>query len=248
MSRIFSSDDVLRYRLANASVGYQIFMLVLCVYSLGILAFQAAKPTDPATVIILEYADFAVCTVFLMDFLVSLFRAENRLKYLVTWGWLDLLSSIPTMDLARWGRAARILRVFRVLRGLRATKLLANLLVKDRAKNTALAAALLAVVTLTFGSIAILHFESGSDANITTADNALWWAFATIATVGYGDLYPTTSEGRFVAALLMATGVGLAGTFAGVLASWFVGEDDNTAAEIAALREEIRRLREAVHR
>lgn len=231
----------------STSTGYQLFMLVLCLYSLGILAFQAAGPAEPTTRVILDYADFAVCLVFLGDFLISLVRAENRWRYFVTWGWLDLLSSIPAVDVTRWGRAARILRIFRVLRGLRATHLLAELVLKRRAQNAMLAVALLALILVTFCSIAVLHFESGPDANIKSADDAVWWAFATITTVGYGDRYPITSEGRMVAVLLMVSGVGLFGTFSGFLASWFVDEGDDAAkAELAAMRAEVARLTDAV--
>jgi voltage-gated potassium channel len=50
----------------------------------------------------------------------------------------------------------------------------------------------------------------------------IWWAMATITTVGYGDRYPVTTEGRFIGALLMLVGVGLFGTLAGFIASWFL--------------------------
>ena len=226
------------------SSGYQVFMLALCLYSLGLLAYQASRPSDPATQIILEYADFIVCMIFVGDFLISVIRAEDRWRYLRTWGWVDLLSSIPTVNIARWGRAARILRIFRVLRGLRATKLVAGLIKEKRAENAMLAATLVAFMLVTFCSIAILHFEAGPDANIQSADDAIWWAFATITTVGYGDRYPTTDEGRLVAVILMTAGVGLFGTFSGFLASWFVGEDDDaTNRELGELKSEIRALR-----
>lgn len=226
------------------SPGYQLFMMTLCVFSLSVLAFQASRPTNPATVVILEYADFVACLIFMVDFLKSLFEAENKWHYLRTWGWLDLLSSIPTVDMARWGRAARVFRIVRVLRGLRATKLVAGLVKKKRAENVMLAAGLVAFMVVTFSSVAILHFESGPDANIQTADDAVWWATATITTVGYGDRYPTTDEGRLVAVILMCAGVGLFGTFSGFLASWFVGEEeDETHRELKLLREEISSLR-----
>lgn len=231
------------------SPGYQLFMMALCVFSLAVLAFQASRPTNPATVVILEYADFVACLIFMTDFLKSLFEAENKWHYFRTWGWLDLLSSIPTVDIARWGRAARVFRIVRVLRGLRATKIVAGLVQKKRAENVMLAAALVAFMVVTFCSVAILHFESGPDANIQSADDAVWWAFATITTVGYGDRYPTTDEGRLVAVILMSVGVGLFGTFSGFLASWFVGEDEETVqSEIAALRQEIAKLRQDLSR
>lgn len=224
------------------SHGYQLFMLVLCVYSLGILAFQATGPA-PSTMAILDYADLAVCVLFLGDFLFSLYRAENRWRYFVTWGWIDLLSSIPAVDMARWGRAARILRIFRVLRGLRASHMMMTLLMKNRGQHTVMAALLAVIILITFCSMAVLHFEASPQANIQSAEDAVWWAITTITTVGYGDRYPTTTEGRMVAVLLMSAGVGLFGTFSGFLASWFSGEDeDETTKEIAALRVEIARL------
>jgi voltage-gated potassium channel len=72
----------------------------------------------------------------------------------------------------------------------------------------------------------------------------VWWAFATITTVGYGDRYPVSVEGRVIAALLMTAGVGLFGAFSAALAAWFLApEDEATDREIAALREEIAGLR-----
>lgn len=232
---------------ATGSPGYQIFMLALCLYSLGILAFQVSGPREPATTVILDYADFLVCLIFFGDFVISLLRAENRLRYLRTWGWLDLLSSIPAIDLARLGRVARILRIFRVLRGLRAAHLIVDVIRNRRAENAILAVTLVAIVLITFCSIAILRFESGVDANIRTAEDALWWAFTTITTVGYGDRYPITAEGRIVAVLLMSAGVGLFGTFSGFLASWFIGEEeDSTGIELIAVKEELARMRAAL--
>ena len=219
-------------------------MLALCVYSLAILVYQTSQPIDPSTVTILESADFFVCVIFLIDFGISLRRAPNKWRYLRTWGWLDLLSSIPTLNAARWGRAARVLRIFRVLRGLRAAKFMANVVQEKRAENALLAVSLVALMLVTFCSIAVLQFEAQPGANIQSANDALWWAVTTITTVGYGDRYPITVEGRLIAVILMSAGVGLFGTFSGLLASWFVGESGSSMnAEVAALRGEIAQLR-----
>ena len=67
-----------------------------------------------------------------------------------------------------------------------------------------------------------MSFEDVPEANIKGVEDAIWWAFVTITTVGYGDRFPVTSEGRLIGALLMTAGVGLFGTFSGFVASWFL--------------------------
>ena len=230
-----------------SSPAYHLLMLVLCLFALGVLAIQTAVTLDPQIRLVLEYADYAVCMIFFADFVVSMWRAPSRLRYFATWGWLDLLSSIPTVSVARWGRIGRVLRVFRVLRGLRATKLISTVILRKRAQNTFLAAALLALLLVVFCSVAILEFETAPESNIKTAADAVWWAFATITTVGYGDRFPVTPEGRFIAVVLMCAGVGLFGTLSGVFASWFLeNEVADETTEIGALREEIAALRRSV--
>jgi len=105
---------------------YECFMLGLCLYALMVLAGQAFLKLVQATRQILEWADHGVCLVFFIDFVATLVRTDRRWHYLATWGWIDLVSSIPTIDPLRLGRAARILRIFRVLPWVRATKLLAS--------------------------------------------------------------------------------------------------------------------------
>jgi voltage-gated potassium channel len=234
----------------DRSAGYQLFMLVLCIYAIGILAVQNVVHFEPETQAIFDYADFFVCFLFFIDFFKSLFHAPNRWKYLASWGWLDLLSSIPSLDFARWGRLARVLRVFRVLRALRATRLLTTLVLRRRAENTFLTVSLVAILLLIFCSIAVLHFENSPESNIKTAEDAIWWSLTTITTVGYGDRYPVTTEGRMIAGILMCAGVGLFGTFAGFLAAWFTGDEEKksdepeNSKELPILLEEIKKLRE----
>jgi voltage-gated potassium channel len=226
---------------------YHLFMLVLCVLALVGIVVQNAFRHDPEIELVLDYADFIICVAFSIDFFITLWRAPRRWRYLVTWGWLDILSSIPTLHIARWGRLARIARISRVLRGLRATRLIGEAVLTKRRESTIAAAALLALMLIIFSTTAILHFEVHPDSNIHTAEDAIWWSMATITTVGYGDRYPVTTEGRVLAALLMVAGVGLFGTFSAALAAWFlIPEGQATNTEIAALREEITALRRAM--
>jgi voltage-gated potassium channel len=184
--------------------GYDALMLGFSLLAIGMLVVGVAVELGPSSRSILAYADTAVCLVFLTDFVVSLMRAENRWRYMLSWGWLDLISAIPVFDSVRWGRAARVVRVLRVIRGVKA----------------------------------ILAFEEGGSGSIKTADDAVWWAICTVTTVGYGDYYPVTWEGRVVAFFLMITGAATFGALAGLLASWFMGTED------AADKDELREVRE----
>lgn len=222
-------------------------MLVLCVYAIAELVLRSFFALRPETLKVLTFADYAVCAFFLMDFVISLVYAENRLKYLYTWGWVDLLSSAPAVPLVRWARMLRMARLIRAMRTLKATHKLVRVILDRRAESTFLAVCLLSMLVLTMGSVTILRVEDVPGGNIKTPADACWWALATMTTVGYGDRYPITDAGRLVGAALMIMGVGLVGTFAGFVANWFHGaEQSRQQKEIVELRDEIRALRAAM--
>lgn len=228
---------------------YLVFMLALSIYAVGALAFVTFFKVPPATRKVIEYADTAVCVLFFIDFLITLGRSPNRSRYLLTWGWLDLLSSIPAVDPLRLGRAVRILHILRVLRGIRATKVLSEFILYRRAQSAFLAALLISLLLVVLSASAVLLFETSSEANIRTPEEAVWWAIVTVTTVGYGDKYPLSTEGRLIATLLMTAGVGLFGTFSGFIAAWFLESPARHSAElesIRALEQQIRELREEV--
>jgi voltage-gated potassium channel len=66
--------------------------------------------------------------------------------------------------------------------------------------------------------------EKDPNSNIRSAEDAIWWSYVTMTTVGYGDKFPVITEGRIIAAVLMTAGVGLFGTFTANVSSWFVVE------------------------
>jgi len=227
--------------------GYNVVILLFCVVAIGMMVICETVPCDPSTRSILAYADLTVCVVFLVDFVVSFARAENKWRYMITWGWLDLLSSIPVVDAVRWGRAARILRVLRVIRGIKATRIMLSLALKYRARNAVMAGSFIAILVVFTSSFAILEFEDPGESKIRTAEDAIWWAMCTITTVGYGDLYPVSWQGRAVACVLMITGVSIFGAIAGVLASWFTDvKEDSAETQLRRLTEEVAALRRAI--
>jgi voltage-gated potassium channel len=59
-------------------------------------------------------------------------------------------------------------------------------------------------------------------ATIESVGDGFWWAITTLTTVGYGDIYPTTTEGRFIAVGLMLSGICVLGFISATVAAWFV--------------------------
>lgn len=184
-------------------------------------------------------ANLAIWVAFAVDFGVRLALAERRGRFVVQ-HWLDVLVL-----------ALPMLRPLRVLRAVIALNLLARRgHTFARGGVVASVAAAIAVIGL-IASLAILDAERGTpEANIRNYGDAVWWAIATTTTVGYGDRYPTTTEGRYVAIGLMVLGIALLGVVTAALASWFVERmavteqaEQRTEAQLAALTAEVRALR-----
>jgi len=211
----------------------EIITLILSIYVLIALLIQSLVPLPPDAVALLDWIDLLVCIVFLTDFFVRFSQAQWKLAFL-KWGWIDFVSGIPAVSVFRVGRVVRIVRVLRVLRAFRSAKNLLLYLLRYRKITSLAAVTTISLVVVVFAAIAVLQFETLPDSNIKTAGDAFWWAFVTVTTVGYGDKFPLSTEGRIVACILMAVGVGLFGTFTGFIASLFVEPEltqDETAHE-----------------
>jgi voltage-gated potassium channel len=198
-----------------------LLILVLSIYVLAALFIDTVFQLDQETSRLLDMIDFGICLIFLADFSIQLYKAESKLDYM-KWGWVDLLASIPMVDAFRVGRLFRLIRILRIFKAFKSLKEFIDTFYADKIKGTVSSAGLVAILMVIFSSISILQVETDSDSNIKSAGDALWWSYVTITTVGYGDLYPVTLEGRLIAVVLMTTGVGLFGTFTAFVASWFV--------------------------
>lgn len=200
---------------------YQLFMLALCGYSILSLAVETFTHLPKEQVAILDSIDNVICGIFLLDFIIHFGQARQKLAYL-KWGWIDLLSSIPVVDVFQAGRIVRVIRILRMLRGVRVARILARYLQRHRADGAFLAVIFLSILLLLVGSVAILQVEQVEGANIQTPSDALWWAVVTMTTVGYGDKVPVTTVGRMIACVMMVSGVGLFGTLSGSVTSWIL--------------------------
>lgn len=224
----------------------EITTLILSIYVILALFVQATTKLPADVSAALDLIDFAVCFVFLTDFFLRFHRAPSKAKFL-KWGWIDFVSSIPMLGIFRVGRVIRIVRIFRILRAFRSAKNLITFFVHHRKGSSFAAVATTCFTVTVFSAVAVLNFEDSPESNIKNASDAFWWAFVTMTTVGYGDKYPTSGEGRVVACILMAAGAGLFATLTGLVASMFVQPEQKTSeTEITQLRNDIRLLTEKI--
>lgn len=198
------------------AIGYELFIGALSVLSIfNLLFLYLVNDRDIANVIYI--INGFMMPIFLGDFFYRFFTTQSKSGYFLrNFGWADLLSSLPFPQL-------KILRLFRLWRVIRlfsrfGIRHLVDEFTQHRADNALLLVIFLVMGVLEFGSMAVLKAENASpNANITSASDAIWWAYVTITTVGYGDQYPTTNWGRIIGVLVMTAGVGLFGTLAGFL-------------------------------
>jgi voltage-gated potassium channel len=201
---------------------FNLLVFVLSVFVIISLIVTSFVHLTEENLLLLRDIDYFICAIFFIDFLIQFFTAENKLHYM-KWGWIDLLSSIPIIDYFLAARLFRVVQLLRVLRAFRSLEHLSSFYFASRVKGAFTSVGIIAVLMVIFCAIGILNLEKDvPGSNIKTAEDALWWAWVTITTVGYGDRYPITTEGRIVAVALITVGVGLFGTFTAYVASWFV--------------------------
>jgi len=200
---------------------FDLAIIALTIYVLGALVYETFWNVPKDIADLLQFLDYFICLIFIVEFFYRFYKADNKLKFL-KWGWVDLLASIPAVDFFRIGRLMRLIRLVRVFRAFKSTRKLLNHLFSNKIEGTLASLSILALLMIIFSSIAILQVETDPASNIKSAEDAIWWTYSTITTVGYGDKYPITTEGRILAMILMTFGVGLFGTFTAFVASHFV--------------------------
>jgi voltage-gated potassium channel len=180
--------------------------------------------------------EWVVWGAFAVDYLVRLWLAPARRDF-VRRNWLDLCAVLLPL-----------------IQPLRLLRLVSTLLLVGRRARMASQIRLTTYVVgsvvglLMFGSLAVLSVERDAPGgNIRTLDDAVWWSFTTMTTVGYGDHAPTTGVGRLLAVGLMLSGIALLGVVTANIAAWFIARFQQDDAEERRQTEAIQALTAEVH-
>jgi voltage-gated potassium channel len=206
-------------------------LLYLVAYSWRVIADAHGPGRTIATIVI-----GVTWAMFIADYLVRLFLAENK------WLWFRTHLAALAFALIPVLRLVRLLRVLTRIPGMKTSaggRLRTQILVYGVGAS---------LILIYLASLAVLEAERhAADANITTFAIALWWSSVTVTTTGYGDYTPVTDAGRWVGVGLMFGGVALAGVITATLASWVLeraardhdDEEPATRAQFRALMEKV---------
>jgi voltage-gated potassium channel len=248
-------------------VTYNIFITLVTLISLSVMLLFYFVPLPEPVDEVLYFVNYIDALILLFDFAVRLWAAPHKLRYLLPWGLLDLVGSLPGIPYLRLLRIPSLVRTWRMLRRTTSGEVL-NIARNRLAESTLLSGILVVFFVMTAGGMAIVYVEAPVEgSNIKTGGDALWYALVTIATVGYGDRYPITAAGRLIGSTMILVGVGLFSVLTGFISTQFLArrrgaapseterlhrelvqlsEQDRqaAAADRAALRAEIAALRE----
>ena len=199
---------------------------LLVIANLVALAFETLPGLSPFWHEALWQFELFCALVYTVEYAVRLTLARPRWKYAVSfYGIIDLLAILPFYLMAAFNFQA--VRAFRLLRLLRLFKLVRYTNAAHRfrrafsiARDDLILFGVIALIVLYLSAIGIYHFEHDvQPERFSSVFDSLWWAVATLTTVGYGDIYPITPGGRLFTFLVLVLGLGVIAVPSGLLAS-----------------------------
>lgn len=207
-------------------------VLYLLAFAAPIMSTRIQEPYDGY----LNILQLILWGLFAADYCIRLYLAPRRL-YFITHNLMNL--------------AIVLLPAWRIVSFLAMIHLTTNRQYKRLSELGVKLFGYTAIFIIMF-ALAIYSVESSEPgAMIRDLPTAYWWTFTTLATVGYGDVYPITGIGRVIAVVVMLYGVGMVAVATGALASWIIekigGREEQeypaTKADVDDLRQEISELR-----
>jgi voltage-gated potassium channel len=218
---------------ARHDVAWELIFGALAVLyvGLGFAADDAAPSVRPT----LSAVESAITAIFVAEFLSRFITSYDRRAY-IRGHWIDVVALLP---FARWLRLLRLLRTFAAVH-----RALSNM--ERMAQHRGLGLLITAWLgVMVICSAALFVAERGVNDAMNDPLDAIWWGVVTLTTVGYGDVYTVTKEGRLAASVLMFIGIWLFGAITATVTSYLIATQrapaDSPAVrlrELATLRDE----------
>lgn len=174
----------------------------------------------------LGYIEVVTVSLFTVEYLLRIIVSDKKIKFIFSfYGLIDFFAILPFylsagIDLRsiRSLRLLRLFRAFKLLRYNRAIKRFYSALII--AKEELILFSILAVMLLFFSAVGIYYFENAAQPeSFSSVFQSMWWAVATLTTVGYGDVYPVTVGGKIFTFFVLMVGLGIVAVPTGLVAS-----------------------------
>jgi voltage-gated potassium channel len=220
LKRIIEEDDTTLGRAFNWLIQ------TLIIISLVSFSVETLPGLTNTARLFLGYIEVITVVIFTVEYFLRILVANRKLGYIFSFfGIIDLLAILPfyitsSVDL-RFIRALRLLRsirLFKLVRYNRAIQRFHHALIISKEEITLFF--FVAGILLYVSAIGIYHFEHEAQPDVFSSHfHSLWWAVATLTTVGYGDVYPVTTGGRLFTFFVLIVGLGIIAVPSGLVAS-----------------------------
>jgi voltage-gated potassium channel len=221
-----SIADIIHKSDTRAGRAFDIGILVLIIYSIITLSLETLPGLSVGVERFLRVSEIFITLLFTVEYTLRIATTSEKAKYIFSFfGIIDFLAIAPFylslgIDL-RGIRAFRLFRVFRILKLSRYSKAISRFgKAIALAKEEAILFMLATVVLLYLSAVGIYYFEHQvQPEQFKSIPHSLWWAVATLTTVGYGDVYPITAGGKVFTFIILMIGLGIIAVPAGLVAS-----------------------------
>lgn len=205
---------------------FDIFIQCLIVFSLITFSIETLPNLSVNAKDILRTLEIVIVSIFTIEYVARLVVADNKRAFVFSFfGIIDLLAILPFylstgIDL-RSLRAFRLLRLVRILKLVRYSAAIRRFHTAFLIAKEELALFLFtALIILYLAGVGIYYFEFPAQPDVfSSIFHSLWWAVATLTTVGYGDIYPITVGGKLFTFVVLIVGLGVVSIPAGLVAS-----------------------------
>lgn len=201
---------------------FEVIVLSLTLFVVFSILAQIFIPMNPEIYKLLNIFETISCFIFIAEWIIRFKRAKRKIHFTI-WNLFDLLASIPIYYLPGLG-ALKIFRFIRLIKLFGSFTRLGTYYNKQKGPVLKSMFFIILIFVMFVGPILILLFEQNSDGSIKTAEDALWWTYVTVTTIGYGDLYPVTTAGRILTVFVTLGGISLFGIFSTLIINYSINE------------------------
>ena len=175
-------------------------------------------------------AEWVITIIFTIEYILRIIAIRKPFRYILSfYGIVDLLSTLPTYIAILGGghnllfaiRSLRLLRVFRILKITKYVGESNRLLAAMRNSRVKILVFLYTVVIICIIMGTLMYLVEGPENGFTSIPMGIYWAIVTLTTVGFGDIYPITPLGQFIASIIMITGYGIIAVPTGIVTAEF---------------------------